>query len=37
MGTDVLLDRDIMTRFNVVVNPNRKYVITTKFVINKDT
>ena len=37
MGTDVLLDRDIMTRFNVVVNPNRKYVVTTKFVINKDT
>ena len=37
MGTDVLLDRDMMTRFNVVVNPNRKYVVTTKFVINKDT
>ena len=37
MGTDVLLDRDFMTRLNVVVNPNRKYVITTRFVINKDT
>ena len=37
MGTDVLLDRDFMTRLNVIVNPNRKYVVTTRFVINKDT
>ena len=36
MGTDVLLDRDLMTRFNVVVNPNRKYVLTTKFIVDKD-
>ena len=36
MGTDVLLNRGIMTRMNVMVNPNRKYVITTKYIINKD-
>ena len=36
MSTDVLLNQDTMTRMNVMVNPNRKYVITTKFTIIKD-
>ena len=36
MSTDVLLNKDTMTRMNVMVNPNRKYVITTKFTIIKD-
>ena len=36
MGTEVLLDRDLMTTFNVVVNPNRKYVLTTKFIPKED-
>ena len=31
MGTDVLLNRKIMSRLNVIVNPQRKYVVTTKF------
>ena len=33
MGTDVLLNRDLMNRLNVMVNPQRKYVVTTKFSI----
>ena len=31
MGTDVLLNRKIMSRLNVIVNPQRKYVVTTPF------
>ena len=27
----ILFDREIMNRFNVMVNPNRKYIITTKY------
>ena len=34
MGTDVLLNRYTMNRFNVMVNPQRKYVITTKYVLD---
>ena len=34
MGTDVLLNRFTMNRFNVMVNPQRKYVITTKYVLD---
>ena len=33
MGTDVLLNRDLMNRLNVMVNPQRKFVVTTKFSI----
>ena len=32
--TPVLLDRAFMNRLNVMVNPQRKYVITTKFSID---
>ena len=35
MGTDVLLNRFTMNRFNVMVNPARKYVITTKYTLEK--
>ena len=35
MGTDVLLNRDMMRRLNVMVNPQRKNVITTKYVLDK--
>ena len=31
MGTEVLLTRRIMTQMNVMINPARKYVITTKY------
>jgi len=31
MGTDVLLNRKIMSRLNVIVNPQRKYVVTTPY------
>ena len=31
MGTDVLLNRKLMSRLNVIVNPQRKYVVTTPF------
>jgi len=34
MGTAVLLNRFTMNRFNVMVNPQRKYVITTKYVLD---
>ena len=33
MGSDILLNRFIMNRLNVMVNPSRKYVITTKYSI----
>ena len=33
--TPVLLNRNIMRKMNVMVNPQRKYVITTKFEIEK--
>ena len=35
MGTDVLLNRFTMNRFNVMVNPARKHVITTKYTLEK--
>ena len=31
MGTEVLLTRRIMSDMNVLVNPARKYVVTTKY------
>ena len=34
MGTDVLLNRYTMNRFNVMVNPQRKFIVTTKFVLD---
>ena len=30
----ILFDRETMNRFNVMVNPNRKYVITTKYSLD---
>ncbi|MBE44842.1 MAG: hypothetical protein CMO16_06680 [Thaumarchaeota archaeon] len=33
MGSDILLNRSIMNRLNVMVNPSRKFVITTKYSI----
>ena len=30
MGTEILFNRDIMSTMNVIVNPQRKYVVTTK-------
>src|SRR5210317_525025 len=33
--TLILLDREFMNRLNVMVNPQRKYVITTKYSIDK--
>jgi RimK family alpha-L-glutamate ligase len=35
MGSDVLLNRFTMNRFNVMVNPARKFVITTKYTLEK--
>ena len=35
MGSDVLLNRFTMNRFNLMVNPARKYVITTKYTLEK--
>ena len=35
MGSDVLLNRFTMNRFNVMVNPARKHVITTKYTLDK--
>jgi ribosomal protein S6--L-glutamate ligase len=35
MGTDVLLNRFTMNRLNVMVNPQRKYVVTTPYIIDK--
>ena len=34
MGTEVLLTRRIMTDMNVMVNPARKYVVTTEFSLD---
>ena len=36
MGTEVLLTRRIMKEMNVVVNPARKFVVTTPYTIDKD-
>ena len=33
-NTDVLLNRKTMRRLNVMVNPQRKYVVTTKYVLD---
>ncbi len=30
----ILFDRETMNRFNVMVNPNRKYIITTKYSLD---
>ena len=35
MSTDVLLNRYTMNRMNVMVNPQRKHVVTTKYVLDK--
>ena len=35
MGTDVLLNRKLMKTLNVMVNPQRKYLITTKVSLDK--
>jgi hypothetical protein len=32
--TPILLDREFMNRLNVMVNPQRKYVVTTKYSID---
>jgi ribosomal protein S6--L-glutamate ligase len=32
--TRILLNRDIMRQMNVMVNPQRKYIVTTKFVLD---
>ena len=37
MGTEVLLNRKLMRQMNVIVNPQRKYLITTKYVLDKST
>ena len=34
MGTEVLLTRRIMTQMNVMVNPARKYVVTTEYSLD---
>ena len=31
MGTEILLNRHTMSLMNVIVNPQRKYVVTTKY------
>ena len=35
LSSDVLLNREIMSRINVMVNPRRKYVVTTKFSVEE--
>ena len=35
LASDVLLNREVMSRINVMVNPARKYVVTTKFSVDK--
>ena len=35
LSSDVLLNREIMSRLNIMVNPARKYVVTTKFSVDK--
>ena len=32
----ILFDREFMNKLNVMVNPNRKYVITTKYSLDDD-
>jgi hypothetical protein len=34
-NTDVLLNRKTMRMLNVMVNPQRKYIVTTKFTLDK--
>ena len=34
-NTDVLLNRKTMRKLNVMVNPQRKYIVTTKYVLNE--
>ena len=34
--TKVLINQDLMNRLNVMVNPSRKYIVTTKFTIEKE-
>jgi hypothetical protein len=33
-NTDILLNRKAMRMLNVVVNPSRKYIVTTKYVLD---
>ena len=33
-NTDVLLNRKTMRMLNVMVNPQRKYIVTTKYVLD---
>ena len=35
LNSDVLLNRKTMRMLNVMVNPSRKYVVTTKFSVDK--
>jgi len=35
LGTDVLLNRFVMNKLNVMINPQKKYVITTPFTLDK--
>ena len=35
LGTEVLLNRFVMNRLNVMINPQQKYVITTPFTLDK--
>ena len=37
MGTDVLMNRKMMRILNVMVNPQRKYIVTTKYVLDNST
>ena len=32
--TRILLNRDMMRKLNVMVNPQRKYIVTTKYVLD---
>ena len=34
-NTDVLLNRKTMRKLNVMINPQRKYIVTTKYVLDK--
>ena len=35
LNSDVLLNRKTMRKMNVMVNPQRKYIVTTKYVLNE--
>ena len=35
LGTAVLLNRFVMNKLNVMINPQQKYVITTPFTLDK--